>query len=133
MPTTTHAGGLLVVTVSKSGKTRITASLHGFVFEEDGLWVSHCPPLDLATQGRTKEEAIEASKEAIDLFFKVCLKGNMLDEALTELNWRIEQEIQVSGLFQHKSTPLPKLPPSFMIDNFKIEDRSWSANAVYVA
>ena len=37
---------------------------------EDGIYVSLCPELDIASQGSTIEEAKENLTEAVELFFK---------------------------------------------------------------
>ncbi len=59
-----------------------TAILH----KEDEWYVSFCPELDIASQGKTIEEAIENIKEAVELFFEAASKeeienrlhGNMI-------------------------------------------------------
>ncbi len=44
--------------------------------DEDGFWVAECPSLPgCATQGKSKDEAIENIKEAIDGYLDV-LKGD---------------------------------------------------------
>jgi predicted RNase H-like HicB family nuclease len=39
------------------------------VAEEDGLFIARCIELDIATDGLTKDEAIENLKDALDCFF----------------------------------------------------------------
>lgn len=46
-------------------KRRLSAALH-----REGEWfVSWCPELDVASQGRTVEEALANLREAVELFF----------------------------------------------------------------
>ena len=39
------------------------------VDEEDGLFIARCIELDIATDGLSKDEAIENLKDALDCFF----------------------------------------------------------------
>jgi predicted RNase H-like HicB family nuclease len=39
------------------------------VDEEDGLFIARCTELDIASDGYTKDEAIENLKDALDCFF----------------------------------------------------------------
>lgn len=42
-----------------------------FLQDEDGYWVVECPSLPgCATQGKTKEEALQNIREAIDLYIE---------------------------------------------------------------
>lgn len=45
---------------------KFTAIIHA---EDDGF-VSHCPELDIASQGQTREEARSNLREAVELFFE---------------------------------------------------------------
>lgn len=40
------------------------------VTKEDKYFVSHCPELDIASQGENVEEALENLKEAIELYLE---------------------------------------------------------------
>lgn len=43
-----------------------------FYTDEDGYWIAECPSLPgCNTQGKTREEAMENIKEAIDLYIEV--------------------------------------------------------------
>ena len=45
---------------------------------EDGFWVVECPSLPgCVSQGKTKEEAIENIKEAIDLYVETLKEDNL--------------------------------------------------------
>jgi predicted RNase H-like HicB family nuclease len=45
---------------------KFTAIIH----EDEGLFVSWCPELDIASQGKTIETALENLKEAIELYLE---------------------------------------------------------------
>lgn len=47
-------------------RQKLTAVIH----REDDLFVSHCPELDIASQGVSVEEARQNLIEAIELFFE---------------------------------------------------------------
>ena len=49
-----------------------------------GFYVSHCPPLDVYSQGRTSSEAIDNLVEACALTIEYCLEHNTLDAALQD-------------------------------------------------
>jgi predicted RNase H-like HicB family nuclease len=60
---------------------------YGMMKREDGWYVATCPPLDIATQGRTQQEARENLIEAAQLFLASCLERGTLDQALKELGF----------------------------------------------
>lgn len=56
---------------------------------QDGdQWVASCIPLDVVTQGDTKEEANRLLQEAVELWFESCIARNTLDKALLEAGFR---------------------------------------------
>ena len=61
--------------------------LFGVVKRHGDWYVAHCPPLDLATQGRTYAEAKKNLVEASQLFIVSCLERGTLDQALKELGF----------------------------------------------
>ena len=52
--------------------------------EADG-YVSHCPELDIASQGKSIEEARDNLKEALQLFFGTASTEEMSERLHTEL------------------------------------------------
>ena len=61
------------------------------LIEREGDWyVSLCPELDIASQGRTVEEARCALVEALELFFETA------DES--EVHERLHSEVYVTGV-----------------------------------
>lgn len=52
-------------------------------------YVSHCPQLDIFSQGTTEKEAIENLKEAITLFLESCFTRGTLFDVLKECGYAI--------------------------------------------
>ncbi len=52
---------------------------------EDDLFVSLCPELDIASQGKTVEEARANLAEALELFFETASPSEIADRLHTEL------------------------------------------------
>jgi len=42
----------------------------GIVWREEDLYIAWCPDLDVASQGKSVEEALDNLKEAIELYFE---------------------------------------------------------------
>ena len=51
---------------------------------ETGLYVSHCYPLDVCSQGDTEEEATNNLNEAVQIFLSTCYEMGTLNEVLKE-------------------------------------------------
>lgn len=68
----------------KSKKMR-KPGFHALVWKEEGLYVSQCLEIELASQGRTKKEALANLEEALELFLEEentsNLNGLFLDKA----------------------------------------------------
>ncbi len=52
---------------------------------EENMYVVLCPELDIASQGKTVEEARENLQEAIELFFEVASKQEIRDRLHDEV------------------------------------------------
>src|SRR5260370_40879258 len=63
--------------------------LFGVLKKENGLYIAHCPPLDITTQGRTEAEAKKNLIEASELFVVSCFERGTFEQALRELGWRV--------------------------------------------
>ena len=50
-------------------------------------WIASCPSLDIATVGDTREEALDALDEAVNLWIESCVRREALPEALRELGF----------------------------------------------
>ena len=120
----THKGSLLIAIDSK-GRIEIKARVSGVLFKEDNMWISYCPDLELSTCGKTRKQALERTKEAVELFFDSCLKRGTLEQALQELNWERECHIDLDGVREHGILPWvpPHTTPAFMI---KARKDNWS-------
>ena len=54
-------------------------------------YVSHCPPLDVWSQGDTKAEARKNIREAVSLFVVSCIERGTLDEVMKECGFQPTQ------------------------------------------
>lgn len=52
------------------GKLKTKKALHAIVWKEDSLFVAKLLELELASQGKTKKEALTNLKEALDLYLE---------------------------------------------------------------
>ncbi len=57
-------------------KTTFTA----LIWEEDGVYVSKCPEIEVASAGDTPQEALENLKEAIELWLENAKELGFLDD-----------------------------------------------------
>ena len=58
---------------------------------DEGHWIAWCPSIDLYTQARSKVQALEAIREAVELWFESCTERGVLEEALREAGFeRVE-------------------------------------------
>ncbi len=62
----------------------LTFSLPYVVKKREQWYLSHCPALDVYSQGETQEKAIINLKEAIELFVVSCFDRGTLDSVLKE-------------------------------------------------
>ena len=62
--------------------------LTAVIEKEDNMFISHCPELDIASQGDNPEEAKSNLIEAIELFYETASES--------EINKRLHNEIQIS-------------------------------------
>ena len=69
------------------------AHLFGEVKKDGDWYVSYCPPLDVYSQGKTKEEAIKNLIEASILFIESCFKRGTLNVVLNELGFNVLRKI----------------------------------------
>jgi predicted RNase H-like HicB family nuclease len=126
MPENITTGTLSVTHKPGSSEVTIEASLSGALLldRRTNQWVAHCIQLDISSCGDTREGAMEAIKEAIELFFDSCVQQNTLMEALAELGWVCEDEQEV------KECDSPSLsfdlPPAFIIDDIQKHGNDWS-------
>jgi predicted RNase H-like HicB family nuclease len=68
----------------------MTRTLTANIWREGGGYVSHCPELDIASQGDTVEEARANLQEAVDLFFE--------SADASEVAERLKPEMYVTSL-----------------------------------
>src|SRR5438874_8267502 len=63
--------------------------LRAFVRRETKTrWVAICPRIDVASQGRSSDEAKRSLREAVELWFESCVERGVLDQAMREASFR---------------------------------------------
>ena len=72
----------------KSGKINIR--LNVLLFQEDGVYIAYCAPLDLSAFGNTEEEAKKEFEATITQYFSYCLNKNTLGEDLKKHGWIVK-------------------------------------------
>lgn len=66
----------------------IAIRLRCVVWKDDEAWISHCPSLDVYSQGNSQDDAQKSIEEAAKLWVMSCLERDKLSEALAEVGWR---------------------------------------------
>ena len=56
-------------------------------------WIGSCPSLEVATVGDSREKAVEALDEAVNLWIESCVRRGTLREALGELGFVAVQRL----------------------------------------
>ena len=62
------------------------------IYPKDGVWIAHCPAIEVMTHDETEERAKDAIEEAITLWIESCLERNTLNKALNDLNFEETKE-----------------------------------------
>lgn len=91
-------------------KCNLNFSLPVSFLREGESFIAYTPALDLATAGKTFEEAKLHFEEAVNLFFEEIIKEETLDDVLTDLGW---QKIN--------KTYFPPIAISHQIEDFCIQ------------
>lgn len=68
----------------------INMHLNVLVFQEDGVYIAYCAPLDLSAFGNTEEEARREFEATISQYFTYCLNKNTLWEDLKKHGWSVK-------------------------------------------
>lgn len=63
-------------------------------------WIAWCRAIDVMSQARTRQSALEAVREAVELWFESCIEREVLDGALREFGFveLSDGETSASGL-----------------------------------
>ena len=62
------------------------------IWKEGGMYVSYCPELDMASCGKSIEDAKNNLKEVISINFVECKKVGTLDQLLQEAGFTEDQD-----------------------------------------
>jgi hypothetical protein len=90
--------------------SNIETELEVFLFEEDGIWVSYCPALEVSSYGDNMDDAKDAFEDAVKIFFEETTKKGTLGQCLKQLGWEVKES---PSLICNK----PKLSISSLIEN----------------
>lgn len=74
---------------SHMNRVSIQAQLSAQVRKDGKFFVSSCPPLDVFSQGKTIQQALENLTEAVSAFLVSCLERKVLDDVLLDCGFRI--------------------------------------------
>lgn len=67
--------------------TDCSVRLEARLRRDEGDWIVWCPSIDLYTQASSKGRALEAIREAVELWFESCIERGVLEEALREVGF----------------------------------------------
>lgn len=81
------------------GLVQLNFKLPALVEQEGDWFVALCPVLDVASQGRTHDEALRALTEATKTFLATCYEMGTLDNVLKECGFERDGRHQLPGLF----------------------------------
>lgn len=90
-----------------SSPVSVAFNLFANIRREGDLYLAYCPPLDVATQGKTLAEAKANIFEACELFLISCLERGTLDLALRELGWSAGHQQPIPSQAERFTIPIP--------------------------
>ena len=73
-------------------RIRSVLSVSCHVQSDEVGYISHCPALDVFSQGETKEEALDNLAEALQLFVESCHARGTLDAVLKERGFQVDPD-----------------------------------------
>lgn len=86
------------------------------VFEEDDVWVAHCPGLDVASQGNTAPEAKAGLIDAVTAFLLTCYDMGTLVEVLKDCGFEHIAPRNMAELSANDAPDMIDIPLPFIID-----------------
>ena len=93
----------------------LTVKLQALVYQDEDAWVARCPSLDIASQGLSQDEALNALREAVAGWIDSCFDRGVLREALEECGWHrlshgssAPAEADRVGMTPRGSLPMPQ-------------------------
>jgi len=96
-------------------RIEINVQLPCVVEQEQELFVSSFPTLDVVSQGYTKDEALDNLVEAAALFFEECFNMGTLDDVLKQCGFSVNRAIEPLPAYantspeDYLSVPIPFL------------------------
>ncbi|MBI5245264.1 MAG: hypothetical protein HY922_16500 [Elusimicrobia bacterium] len=68
-------------------KTEIKAEIQFVILREGRKFIAYAPALDMATCGKSFDEALRRSKDLIQIFIEETVRHGTMEQALEELGW----------------------------------------------
>lgn len=78
-----------------------------FLRKEGGWWVAYCPALELASEGKTKAEAMRMFKEALLLYVESCQEAGTLAQIFEEAVNTGRARLKPAGVREQVQVPVP--------------------------
>ena len=72
------------------GKTKISLNVGVYIFQEDNVYISYCPALDLSGYGETENAAKTSFGQTLGMYIEYCLHKNTLVKDLQKHGWKIK-------------------------------------------
>ncbi len=73
-------------------RNSINVNVQVVLFQEDGIWISYCPALELSSYGDNQEDAKKAFEEAMKIFLQETDRKGTLERCLLKLGWQLQQK-----------------------------------------
>jgi predicted RNase H-like HicB family nuclease len=86
------------------------------IFQEDDIFISHCPVFDVSSQGNTKDEAKQNIIEALTGFLITCYEMGTLSGVLKECGFKPGKLQDCSGLNEEDMNFID-IPLPFMLND----------------
>ena len=65
----------------------LSVRLKAWLRRDGSAWIAWCRSIDVLSQAATKQGALEAVREAVELWFESCVERGVLTEALREVGF----------------------------------------------
>ena len=88
---------------------RLTVSVPFGVVPDEVGFVSHCPSLDVYSQGHTEDEAVAMLAEALQSFIESCYRRGVLESVLNECGFEAVSEMPPIDDVPMIDVPIPLL------------------------
>ena len=81
--------------MNKTGIKRMNRNFNIIIEKDNGMYVSFCPELDIASQGNSIEDSRQNLKEAIELFFEIASDTEILRRTSKAESYISQLEVEI--------------------------------------